>query len=254
MSIAGPEILCDSSTLNFNGLPPGCSVSWSVFPAGIVNMLSNGTVATLHKVSNGIVTLKATLGGGCKDISIEKEIVIGPRKSGLISWTWDLPPKRVILSVDDVPEATSYQWYLNGVLKATTTVPHYSLLMKGNVNCGNAYYFGVKAVGICGASEESYVYAEMPSCSFGYRVSPNPATKNLSIQSLEETENSKIQKVSGIQKVEIYDKMGALKLSRNFSSLQSAANISVASIPTDIYTLRIFDGRVWQRCKIVVQH
>jgi len=257
--ILGPSNpLCINSIHTFTlnqPLPSGVTTNW-LLSSNLQKISSTNNSITVKSISKGtgLITAKIENPCGAGSIVVKSDIIIGQPKPGLLSWTWDLPPKRVTLSVDEVPEATSYQWYLNGVLKATTSVPYYALLMKGNVSCGNSYYFGVRAVGVCGTSDESYVYAEMPSCSFGYKVSPNPAANNISIGLLNETENSEMQKAPGILKIEIYDKMGALKLSRNFSSLQSATNISVASISSDVYTLRIFDGKVWQSCKILIQH
>lgn len=176
-------------------------------------------------------------------------------KPGPISWTWNAPPNRVMLDVDDVPGATSYKWYLDGVLKATTTASYYHLPMNGNVSCGNFYYFGVRAVGACGTSPESYVGATMPPCGFAYTVSPNPSFDNVSIESNDNTDSkANGKKSSEIQEVEIIDKMGALKQKQKFTKGMTRVNIFVSTLPTDVYTLRIFDGQIWHSTKIVVQH
>ncbi|MFC0773977.1 T9SS type A sorting domain-containing protein [Terrimonas alba] len=173
---------------------------------------------------------------------------------GLITWTWNLPPNRVLLDVEDVPGATSYRWYLDGVLKATTTSSSYQLPMSGNVSCGNFYYFGVRAVGACGVSPESYIGATMFPCDFAYTVSPNPGSDNIRIESNDEVAKLNNKKPAEIQEIELYDKMGVIKHKQKFPKGQAITTISVAALPNDVYTLRIFDGQEWQSCKIVVQH
>ncbi|MBL7764337.1 MAG: T9SS type A sorting domain-containing protein [Chitinophagaceae bacterium] len=173
---------------------------------------------------------------------------------GPITWTWNTPPNRVLLDVDDVPGATSYKWYLNGVLKATTTSSNYQLPMSGNVSCGNFYYFGVRAVSVCGTSAESYIGADMPPCGFSFKVSPNPSTDYVKIETNNEI-NATLsdKKTIEVQEIEIYDKTGIVKIRQKFGSGQTTANVSVAALPSDFYTLRIFDGQVWQSCKIIIQ-
>ncbi len=159
-----------------------------------------------------------------------------------------------MLDVDDVPGATSYRWYLDGVLKATTTSSYYHLPMSGNVSCGNFYYFGVKAVNICGASAESYVGATMPPCNSPYRVSPNPSTSNILVEPSDDNNlELSSRSVTEIRQIIIVDKMGYTKMKRNFTDGLTSVNISVTSLPNDIYTLRIFDGKNWYVHKIIVQ-
>ena len=153
-----------------------------------------------------------------------------------------------------MPGATSYMWYVDGVLKSTTTDSYYHLPMSGNVSCGNFYYFGVKAVSSCGTSEESYIGAEMPPCEFAIMVSPNPSSDNINItlnegRSLE----SSAEKSLVIQEIQIVDKVGILKQSQKFSKGMKKVNFSVRLLSPDVYTLRIFDGKVWHTTKIVIQ-
>lgn len=174
---------------------------------------------------------------------------------GPITWTWNTPPNRVLLDVDDVPGATSYKWYLNGVLKATTTSSNYQLPMSGNVSCGNFYYFGVRAVSVCGTSAESYIGADMPPCGFSFMVSPNPSSDYVRIEPNDDIDTKLSGKKSAeVQEIEIYDKTGVIKIKQKFAKGQTTASISVTALPNDFYTLRIFDGEIWQSYKIIIQH
>ncbi|MFT3948035.1 MAG: T9SS type A sorting domain-containing protein [Agriterribacter sp.] len=174
---------------------------------------------------------------------------------GAITWQWNVPPNRVRLTVNSVQGATSYQWYLNGTLKATTTSAQYDLPMSGNVSCGNSYTFSVKAVGSCGASPESFTYAQMPPCESGFMISPNPSSDVLVIESSTSSlEKSANPETPDIVEIELYDKMGVPRQKQKFQRGQKKVTISVTDIPSDIYTLRIYDGQTWQSSKIVIQH
>lgn len=256
--IQGPNLFCNTSGNYYvPGLQRGASIAWSASPAGIVNINSpNSLQTTLTRVNAGFVTLTATLNNACgtnPTVISKTNIAVGSPKPGPIDWTWNAPPGRVLLSVDAVPSATSYKWYVDGVLKATTTNPWYQLPINGNVSCGNYYYFGVRAVNSCGNSEESYTLAEMPPCGFAYTVSPNPSSDNISIESNDDTGLKANGKKFEIQEIEIIDKMGISKQRQKFTKGMTRVNISVSSLPTDVYTLRIFDGQNWHSSKIVAQ-
>lgn len=255
--MTGNGALCNSGLYTIVSCLPIGNITWSAQPAGIVNISAVGSQATITKITNGIVTISASI-TTCNNTftqTISKTVRVGTLQPGPISWTWNAPPNRVLLDVDDVPGATSYKWYLDGVLKATTTTSSYQLPMTGNVSCGNFYYFGVKAVNSCGTSDESYVGAEMPPCGgFAYMISPNPSADNITIESNDEATTLDNKKRREIKEIEVHDKMGVIKQKQKFGKGQTTVNISVGTLPNDVYTLRIFDGQTWQSCKIVVQH
>ncbi|RTL53517.1 MAG: T9SS type A sorting domain-containing protein [Hydrotalea sp. AMD] len=260
IELTGNSSLCGASnTYTLIGVPAGSAINWtSPTPSGIVNISTNGNTATLTQNggASGVVTLSAeVIDGGCSYGLFSIQITVGTPKPGPVSWTWNAPPNRVMLDVDDVPGATSYQWYLDGVLKGITAASYYHLPMKGNVSCGNFYYFGVRAVSSCGTSPESYVGADMPPCGFAYKVFPNPGPGNIQIKPNEdETATSNNKKTAEIQEVELYDKMGVIRHKQKFAKGQTTVNISVGTLRNDVYILRIFDGETWQSCKIIIQH
>lgn len=257
----GPSGFCTSGNFSITFCKPGNhTVNWTVSDPNVATISSSGNAITLTRKRNGSIILTASITYPCLinglhlETILTKTIQVGQAKPASISWAWDIPPKRVTLSTDGADAATSYQWYSNGVLKATTTEPYYALPMAGNVSCGNFYYFGVKAVGLCGVSDETYVGDYMPPCYFGYKISPNPAFNTINIQTLNEDHKMNVQKAEGIQKIEIYDKMGAIRFQKVFALAQWNTSISVTALPNDIYTLRIFNGNNWQSTKVIVQH
>lgn len=252
--ITGNNNVCSSEvyTAPFGN---GVIYNWSVNNSSLtLSPIGNSVLVTNNGTFAGEAILTVTISGNCGNTTLNRTINIGTPKPGPITWTWNVPPNRVVLDVDDVPGATSYQWYLDGVLKATTSNSYYHLPMSGNVSCDNFYYFSVRAVGSCGTSPESYVAAAMPPCGFAYTVSPNPSSDNIRITSNEEVTAKSGGKKAEIHEVEIYDKMGVILKKQKFAKGQTTANISINTLPNDVYTLRIFDGKTWHSSKVIVQH
>ncbi|MCC6286544.1 MAG: Ig-like domain-containing protein [Chitinophagaceae bacterium] len=260
---SGSDPVCTTATFQINNLPSGSTISWQSSNTSIATISSTGNPATLTRqgTQTGTVTITATITRPCSEskVVMTKTIFIGMTTPGPISWEWNLPPKRVRLTVNAVPNATSYQWYLNNTLKATTSVPQYDLPMAGNVSCGNSYNFGVRAVGSCGTSQISYAGATMPSCDNALSVSPNPASNNIKVEL--DTDNAATLRsanantvTSTIQEVVVYDKSGIVRLRKKFSQGGSTQTISLTGLPSDVYTLQVFDGAKWQSKKIIVKH
>lgn len=256
--VSGPDVFCGQTTYTATNLPTGSSVIWSVVPSGIVTPTNySGNPFTVTGTANGDFTLTAQINACGQNYTLTKPAHVGaPPTPGPISWTWNAPPGRVLLQVDDVIGATSYKWYLDGTIKATTAYPTYQLQMRGNVSCGNAYYFAVVAVNNCGTSGQSYTYAEMPPCDgFAYTVSPNPSSGNIKVQSNAGTvEKSNTNTTADIRQIELVDKSGIVRQKQSFAAGTTTTTFSVSTLPNDIYTLRIFDGQTWHATKIMVQH
>ena len=93
----------------------------------------------------------------------------------------------------------------------------------------------------------------MIDCSSNrFTVSPNPSNENISVSANNSGTNT-LKQVE-VREVELIDKMGATKYKRRLGNGLTAANISVSNLPSDIYTLRIFDGEVWHSYKVSIQH
>ncbi|MFT3948485.1 MAG: T9SS type A sorting domain-containing protein [Agriterribacter sp.] len=261
---SGTDPVCTNATFQINNLPSGSTIAWQSSNTGIATISSTGNPATLTRqgTQTGTITITATITRPCSEskVIMTKTVYIGMTTPGPISWEWNLPPNRVHLYVDAVPNATSYQWYLNGTLKSTTSSNTYNLPMNGNVSCGGFYYFGVKAVGSCGTSQESYVGATMPSCNNALSVFPNPASDNVIIELGSAANDVSTLKTSAtaasavIQEIVVYDKLGIVRFRKKFSEGGSTQTISLSGLPSDVYTLQVFDGASWQSKKIIVKH
>ncbi|GEM_PF-1350201 len=80
-SIFGKDGFCSSSVYTVNGLLPGASVVWNVFPSGIVTTSGSGASVSLNKISsfqgNVLVTLRGTLTKGSEVYAIQKYVRVG---------------------------------------------------------------------------------------------------------------------------------------------------------------------------------
>ncbi|MFT3948609.1 MAG: T9SS type A sorting domain-containing protein [Agriterribacter sp.] len=260
LNISGSTSLCTSATYSVPAIT-NAAYTWTAIPGNSVTFSGTGNSRTATRNANysGNVTLTVTITvNGCGSVTPTLPIVAGTATPGPISWEWNAPPNRVHLYVDAVPNATSYQWYLNGTLKSTTSSNTYNLPMSGNVSCGGFYYFGVKAVGSCGTSPESYVGATMPSCDEGLMISPNPTADNvkidLSTTNVTTAAKTTSSATAAIREVVVYDKLGVVRLRKKFSQANAVQTVSLSSLPNDVYTLQVFDGQTWRSGKIVVQH
>ncbi|MBX9783244.1 MAG: T9SS type A sorting domain-containing protein, partial [Chitinophagaceae bacterium] len=111
-SIGGKTTLCASETYSVPGLQRGATVTWAASPLGIVNLsCTNCTSTTLTKISNGIVTLTATLNGACGGgtIPFQKKIQAG---TPVVTWPEVVYP---ITSNGCLPMGfnVSYQSFIN---------------------------------------------------------------------------------------------------------------------------------------------
>ena len=89
---------------------------------------------------------------------------------------------------------------------------------------------------------------------FGYTVSPNPSSDNITIESATNSTAKETKKALEIREVELADKMGIVRHRQKFTGGVTTANLSVNTLPNDLYILRIFDGKMWHSHKVLIQH
>jgi len=264
LSISGEDFIgCPAPDIPFS-VPnlPGCTYFWEHSSNIMLVSGQNSSTAVFRNISSlqtdaGWVRVTINdIKGRNRTQSVTRNVQLLSKtpKPGTIDWLWDVPPHRVTLSVEPVPGATSYNWYLNSNFKANTSTEYYQLPMTGNVQCGQFYYFAVAAVGTCGTSEQSYIGAYMPECDEYLVIMPNPASDYVIVSLRNDKGNTlKSKSPTSIQRVEIIDKTGVMKRSQQFTQAANQVTISVSGLPGDVYTIRIFDGKKWHTAKIIVQ-
>lgn len=149
--IAGATTYCTNATFTITGLPSGSTVLWSAgSPITIVGPNNTATV----NVSGGHPSgrnVSATISTPCGNVTIEKKIYHGIGQPGDINAqtgpAWG--DSRVHLSIAPVPTAVSYKWYVNGILRVTTSNTSLTLLIP---DCGIPNTVEVEAINSCGTS------------------------------------------------------------------------------------------------------
>lgn len=256
-SISGPSQICTTGTYTIPNLPTGATVTWSSSNNLLASISTSSNIGTLTKVANnGEIILTANIQTTCGNFTLTKNVILGSPMPETIQWNWNAPPNRVRLYVPPIESATNYKWYVDGVLKATTTTSNYDLPMVGNVSCDNSYHFGVKAVTNCGESAESYVYATMPECESFFTAYPNPSNNELKV-GYKTADNINVNDAKLMAKdaftIKIYNEKSQIMLvgeSKDGKELVLNTN----KLLNGIYYLHIYRGKEVIKKQIIIRH
>lgn len=259
--ISGPSSFCTSATYSISNVPPGATVSWSASPAGIVTLSSNGTQDTATRVSDGTFNLTATVATACSTYTVSSgyinvgstnpwsESIGGLDLSDNCTNTMKTP------WVSDLGAGSSYQWY---IYPGTPGTDYYFYNVDNNASLqfytpGN-YEIVVKATSSCGHAFRASTYYEVSNCYNYYRVSPNPATSDITVYVDEEgLKKQKIEKSSeqSIQKIIIMDKQGNALVQQSYPTDTRKVTLHTSGLSSDMYVVRIFNGKKWTSVKFL---
>jgi hypothetical protein len=121
---------------------------------------------------------------------------------------------------------------------------------------GGPYQVYSWASNACGFGDEAVVEFQVLSCPSMFSsntmlVYPNPSSGTINVAVNEKNEQTS---ASYIGTVEIIDKLGQLRLRKQYSEGTRNVGLSVSQLPNDIYTVRVFDGKEWTAYQISVHH
>ncbi|PJE47939.1 MAG: hypothetical protein CUR34_00205 [Sediminibacterium sp.] len=249
--ITGESIICSNGSYFIQGIPRGANVIWSASPSGIVSITANGPSASLTKISDGVITLTATISNACTvgNTSISKVVVIGtPVPEGIYGPNYDLcyngrASESEYFSVPNSTNLLTYFWQINGV--GSDIGP--GILV-------NPFRWGIGMHEIkvrsysatCGYSAWYISSFNVIDCN-NFRMfsaSPNPTTGDVQI------ENTSTDKSSVIKEIQVTDKYGNLKRQFKVFGSPKKYNISIRELPADVYIIRIYDGKTWISRKV----
>ena len=233
LEIQGNESVCTLSTYT---LDTDNQIMWFLSNNnGVANLsvLNNQATVSRNSNNNGIVTLNANISNECGSFTISKEIIIGtPRPISFDHVLVDPYMGRIIVGVTPVPTATSYKWYLNGILQPGTNVGNRISIPRGNCNIRD-YTIGVKAVNSCGESSQYYEIHDNPCYEEDYyRIANNPAHNDLIIIRNGSTTNRN----SINHSYQLFDYNNNLILQ---GTLQDQTLIDISNLSNNQYILRI---------------
>ncbi|MGG9970725.1 S8 family peptidase [Ferruginibacter sp. SUN002] len=266
LSISGvPSFCTPSETFTINA-PVGTTITWSVNPSGIVSLSPSGNSVTLTKIINGIVTLSATIANSCGQVPtpITKNIIVGtgafyfpiesivfdPNSPGSSTNNLTFRAK-----VKKVPAATSYKWYINNVLKLTTTdTIGYPLTLP---SCGTTNHtFKVEAITPCGTMTVTGPTLKR-SCTGGNPPGQRPVAviNNDKIFLKGKLSNTAINigvNIQDVKAIKVIDNLGRVYRSQKISADTRPITINVNNIPSGVYVLQIFDGLKWNSKQVFI--
>ena len=258
-NINGNNIICNTGDYNILSCKPlnSSNITWSATPSGVATITGIGNSITLTKVSDGIINLTASNAGSCGNVfSLNKQIVVGtPTPSRINGPNHDLcyngrSSETGIFSVAGAINLLTYNWQIDGIGAGVGNNISVSAL---RWEIGNHEIRVRSYSSECGYSNWFTSSFNVIDCSSArFTVSPNPSSENIYITS--NTSDKKNSKPTEVQEVEIIDKMGNLKYKKKIGIGFTSANISISNLPTNIYTLRIYDGDLWHSYKISIQH
>ncbi len=264
----GSSSICtngNQSTYTLNGAPAGYSIVWAISNPGIANPSYNGNQATITKTGNGSLGLTATVGGNCFSNNIGyKTIRLGTyltSEYNITQWPSTACLNQIVTFSMPwyyyPPEpGTTYNWTWSGMtyvsgqgtnvltLRAPSTAPFSTpwVIGRANNSCGSGPMSPTKYLSL------------NTGCWSPYRVSPNPSSDYIKIETNRDNGILQTVKAPVIVEVQIIDKMGMVRLKKIIGKGSTPLTIPVYNLPSDIYTLRIFDGQNWYSHKVSILH
>lgn len=276
MSITGDDFFCTTTSNNYTipGLPMGAVVSWSaVASSGNVTINSpSSSQTTLTRISNGKLTLKATISNLCgSNIILQKDISTGVPELGTLSFSNSVNENMVWCSSHTGNKFSYEHYYLSDVTNYETRLLNYpSMTVYGTNNAAHPdvpdphgyvpdgwYIFEVRATNACGTSNWLSNEIEVVNCfyySFRINASPNPSKNIVQIRITDE--NSEVQKLSSRSNViiELYRMGTGVKIKQwSFKNDQTAYNLSLGGVGKGLYLVTVTKGNHRQSTQLIVE-
>jgi Pregnancy-associated plasma protein-A/Secretion system C-terminal sorting domain len=235
---------------------PNClPVTWSIVSGNATIISSTNSSATINSTAVGQVTIRAVAGNYIDDKIIQ---IGGPPHPGNYSICGLDPndgckyPKVLFKVFTPYVSGTTFQWYVNNVLTATTSTPVWTYNLSLS-QCGQYIELSVIAVTPCGTSNPAgelvYFY-----CPENYRIlstSPNPAKDLVAIKFNSLGTKESAGKVHYISEIKITDEMGNVFMQRKFRSKVRETSLNISTLKSGIYNITVFDGVKWYTNRII---
>ncbi len=267
-AISGNSLICSNENYSINNLPNNVSVSWSSIPANIVSFsCTNCTQTTITKQADYSATIQATLTDNCtgETSALYKDVTLGV--GGSVNFTQKFVTCEnsrhyFYGSVESRPSAINYAWYVKDesnannpfVLKETGVANSADFPLS---NSSERYYtIRVIATNSCGnkqsINEDGLVFAS--SCFnslLRLAVSPNPTANVISVELMNDLKDAAINQKEKIVEIQLMDKMGICKKKFKYSGGIEKASINISDLSSDIYVVRVFNGKEWISKQII---
>ncbi|MBV9963180.1 MAG: hypothetical protein JO072_13120 [Parafilimonas sp.] len=257
MSISGQDAFCTTSAqYSVTNLPANNTVVWSASPSGAVTIATANNKATLTKAYDAHITLTASVRNTCNNILpdvIKPNITVGNPLPLPITWSTSYgggTSKYLSASCALLPNTTSanYVWTLTPTKAGlpVTTINGSSFSNFSMPAC-SGLAFKVTITTPCGVVSDGATTWNELGCGPNVTVSPNPAANIINIALAGNAE-----KIHGIQKVEITNKLGTIVKQQNFENKKVALKLDVSTLLPGEYVARVYDGVNWNTAKFII--
>jgi len=265
--ITGTTAFCASSVFTVSPVPTGATVTWSVSAPGVVSLAPSGNQVTVTKVTQGFVTLTATITGGNGGYLTPSTLNINtyPALSSLSATmsgacandyqTWYLAP------IPNMQGATNWHWTVDNPASGTYNIfSPYSQNTYVSVSGGGGV--SVTYTDACGETSHTDGVTIYSPCgrSMAIVAYPNPAGNQLTIQNnspgsvtLADGTTANIQAVAGFS-VELYNSKGAIiKTGQNTDGSKNIV-LDTTDIGNGTYFLHVKQGAEVVEKQIIIKH
>jgi hypothetical protein len=266
LSISGDASFCTTSNAyTIPSLPTGVTVAWSASPYGIVQINSpNSTSTTLTSLTNGIVTLTATITtcGTSQIIITKQQITVGNVLTGTITQSGNNTPMNTTNSIAAGATSVTFQWPGVSGISCYQSSSNPSVSQTGfiyypsqskfwfTLSSGQSITVSFSGTG-CGGT--TIATRSFTVGGHYYVVSPNPASSSITIAPVDgsnlTTESSQI---STTAQVSITDVSGNLKKQQQFSSGTAKMQLNVADLIPGTYFVRIINGTINETHQLII--
>ncbi len=277
VDISGDNSFCTTSNpYSISNLPANSSVTWSVSPSGLANLsCTNCNQTTLTRISDGTVTLTATITNGCgSTVVISKYVAVGgniPALTGTYSTATNTLTMQTVNFVPSGNIYAQYQW--PGITNISAALAPGSPSGTGFYSFSNGFSFNISSgqnisVNITGTNscgrQTTATRTFIQSGGYSIVASPNPATSdiNVSIKQVADTSASSknsnaltYSNTSNITKMYLYDfNTGLLVKQWSFQETKSNNyNLNIADIKAGAYVLKMERNNKSTSTKIIVK-
>lgn len=270
--ITGTSLFCTNSTYSISNLPSGASVTWQASPAGVVSINTSSNQATLTKLTNGYITLTATITSSCISRTLTKKITVGIPPIDFVSFTNPVGGEWYWCSSDYGNTFAVYPSLPNVTYEAKLLSWPSMAVVRTNSNASPGsdpfgyvptgwYVFQIRAKNACGTSAWYETEVEYVDCSnyesgenFSISASPNPTDGDLDI--VLDNEKPEVKALSKNEKViyVLYDLNQAKEVkSWTLDNNQNHQRLNVRGIKPGHYILVVTKGKYRQSTQIIVK-
>jgi hypothetical protein len=248
--INGNSLICTSGTsFNVPNLPTGATVTWDK-STNLTFDNQPGNPKTFSANGSGSGWIEATVHYNGDATLDRKTVLVGPQVPGTISVQMDSPINRFTASINPVPTATTYNWYLNGVLNNTYHGTE-AIFNRVSPYCGRSYNVDVKAYNPCGWSTLKHLTVIEPSCLLSIVISPNPTETESTIAIY--NESAAIIDLDEEWDLEVYDQLQSLKV-KKIKIKGNQTKINTDNLKDGVYIVRVKIGDQVISDKLIVKH